>query len=152
MQDLLQRLAAAHWVGKVSKEWSDEAKQAVLDAYGPGDRVHARMNGKDIGTISVTQPEPKETAVVADPSRFLAWVKANKPEAVVEAVADWFKDSSNLLAIIEATGEVPDGVEVEVKERAPYVSVRLSPKQAAELEGMASTTPITALIEGGSGE
>ena len=60
-----------------------------------------------------------------------AQTRTNRPDAVVEKLADWFTSPTNLEAMIEETGEVPDGVAFEA---APSrVSVRVSATQAENI-------------------
>lgn len=103
----------------------DEAKEAFV----AGDRVTAAL---DDGTVvgSVTMTNPRRGWKVADPISFLAWVIENRPSAVVQSVRE--SDRRAILAAIDKTGELPDGV-VEY-EGTPTLSVRPDYDAIAELD------------------
>lgn len=76
MQELRKRLAelaAASAVVKIGDERKKAARARVAEWLTPGDRLHARIAGQSIGTVSVS--ERTETAYVADEEALLAWVE-----------------------------------------------------------------------------
>jgi hypothetical protein len=151
-EEALARAAVAQWLAKESKTAMTDAKKALLDHMGPGDRVHARIGSLDVGTVSVTDPQPREVLKITDEKAFTAWVKANHPDVIVETVAPWFSATANLTALIAHTGEMPDGVEITERVGSPTVQVRLSEGQIANLEGLAAGSAIAAYITTGEPE
>lgn len=140
------RAAVAQWLTRTARDGMASAKAAILEHMGPGDRVHARIDGVDVATVSVTDPKPRETITITDPKAFTTWVQEEHPEAIVTTVADWFSDARNLAAMIAAEGEVPPGVEVEERTGPPTVQVRLNAEQEANLAALAASTPMTRYI------
>ncbi|MCR2051794.1 hypothetical protein NSA19_02780 [Actinomyces bowdenii] len=140
------RAAVAQWLSRTARDGMATAKAAILEHMGPGDRVHARIDGIDVATVSVTDPKPRETIAVTDPKAFAEWVQEHHPDAIVPTVADWFSTEGNLKALIAAKGEVPPGVDIIEKVGAPTVQVRLSAEQEANLAALAAHTPVTRYI------
>lgn len=151
-EEALARAAVAQWLTKESKAAMTDAKKSLLEHMGPGDRVHARIGGLDVGTVSVTDPKPREVLEITDEKAFTAWVKANHPDVIVETVAPWFAATANLTALIAHTGEMPDGVEITDRVGSPTVQVRLSEGQVANLAGLAAGSAIAAYITTGEPE
>lgn len=151
-KEALARAAVAQWLGKESKTAMTDAKASILGHMGPGDKLHARIGDLDVGTVSVTDPKPREVLEIADEKAFTAWVKANHPDAMVEAVAPWFSATANLTALIAHSGEMPDGVAITERVGSPTVQVRLSKAQTANLEALAAGSAIAAYITTGEPE
>lgn len=87
-----------------------EIADALLDTLDPGDRKHATLSdGTDVGTISVSQT--KVTAVVKNEAAFLAWVKQNRPDAVVTTEVVRESDRRILLEHALRDGALLPGVE-----------------------------------------
>src|SRR5690348_16486127 len=82
-----------------------ETKAALMDGdLDPGDRKAARLpDGTEVGTVSVSVGRAAKLKVV-DERAFLAWVKVNRPSAIVEAVRS--SDQEDLLAKAEKSGEL----------------------------------------------
>ena len=150
--EALVRASVAKWLSKESKTAMEAAKESLLVHMGPGGKLHAYIGGLDLGTVSVTDPQPREVLAITDEKAFTAWVKANHPDAMVETVAPWFAATANLTALIAHSGEMPDGVELTEKTSAPTVQVRLSEAQIANLEGLAAGSAIAAYITTGEPE
>ena len=150
--EALVRASACQWLTKASKAAMDDAKPSLLEHMGPGGKLHAYVGGLDVGTVSVTDPQPREVLKITDEKAFTAWVKANHPDVIVETVAPWFSATANLTALISHTGEMPDGVEITERVGAPTVQVRLSKAQTANLEALAAGSAIAAYITTGEPE
>lgn len=150
--EALVRASVAKWLSNGSKTAMDAAKESLLVHMGPGDKLHARIGGLDLGTVSVTDPQPREVLAITDEKAFTAWVKANHPDAMVETVAPWFAATANLTALIARSGEMPDGVAITERVGSPTVQVRLSEAQIANLEGLAAGSAIAAYITTGEPE
>lgn len=135
--ELANRAAIASWIRKRAAAILADTKRDLADIMDEGDRSYAIVDGDKIGTVSVSSPEVKPA--ITDPAAFTAWVKANKPDAIEETVADWYKATANLAAVIAKTGEVPDGVEMVAG--APTVSVRVSGKQEEALSELLQINP-----------
>ena len=140
------RAAVAQWLTRTAREGMASAKKAILEHMGPGDRVHARIDGADVATVSVTDPKPRETITITDPIAFLAWTQREHPDAIIYSVADWFSNPRTLAALISAQGEIPPGVTVEEHAGSPTVQVRLSATQERNLARLAATTPVIRYI------
>lgn len=150
--EALVRASVGQWLTKASKAAMDDTKQSLLEHMGPGGKLHAYVGGLDVGTVSVTDPKPREVLKITDEAAFTAWVKANHPDVIVETVAPWFSATANLTALIAHTGEMPDGVEITERVGSPTVQVRLSEGQIANLEGLAAGSAIAAYITTGEPE
>lgn len=125
---LLKAAVAAYIRGEASQRLS-AAKDALAATMNPGDRSYAQIGGETIATVS--RGLPRRRPAIVDEEALIAWARTNRPEAVVEKLADWFTSPANLEAMIEETGELPDGV---VFEAAPSrVSVRVSAPQAENI-------------------
>ena len=151
-QEALVRASVAKWLSKASETAMEAAKESLLVHMGPGGKLHARIGGLDLGTVSVTDPQPREVLKITDEKAFTAWVKANHPDVIVETVAPWFSATANLTALIAHTGEMPDGVEITERVGSPTVQVRLSEGQTANLVGLAAGSAIAAYITTGEPE
>jgi len=127
--DILLRLAAIKAVKDtltaLDKATKDELLQQVRGRMGA--TTAALTDDTEAATVSVSlgkAPAP----YVADDRAFLAWVKANRPDAIVETVRT--SDQDAILKAAQATGEWPDGVELS-HPGDRYVSVRQTPAQRA---------------------
>lgn len=119
------KLAAIKALEATVKSLNAEEKQALLEILESGDRKVAKLpDGTAIATVSVSTRSASWDVV--DEQKFLAWVKENRPSAIVEQVRD--SDRKHILSQIDETGELPDGV-AEVPESEPYVTVRQSAEQ-----------------------
>lgn len=128
--DLATRLAAIKAAKTLLDREEKAAKTALLAELGPGDRKHARVDGADCATVSVSGAEPGLT--VDDPDAFLAWCKTNTPDAVEERVRDTSKRAIFTAAL--RSGDMPDGVGLG-PDRAPTVTVRMTSDQQDALLG-----------------
>lgn len=146
MREALARAAVAQWLAKTAKAGLDQAKAEIIGELLPGDRMHAQIDGKDVATVSVTDPKVREVVTVTDPKAFAEWVQEYYPDAIVPTVADWFCAEGNLKAVIAGKGEVPPGVDIVEKVGSPTVQVRLSIAQEANLSALAAHTPVTRYI------
>jgi hypothetical protein len=104
----------------------DDVKAELRGVIGPNDRTTARLdNGTAIGTVTYTNG--RVAASVVDPAAFLAWVRLNHPDEIVQAVRDSFRDAvlatcKRIGAPVNRDGEVIPGVRVMVGD--PYLMVR----------------------------
>lgn len=146
MRDTLARAAVAQWLIRTAKAGLDQAKADLVGEMLPGDRMHARIDGKDVATVTITDPQPKEVIQVTDEKAFTEWVAENHPEVIVPSVPDWFSAEGNLKVLIAKSGEMPDGVEVVEKVAKPTTQVRISIRQEANLAALAAHTPVTRYI------
>lgn len=89
--------------------------------------VYAQLGPEDLATISIVSD--RQVWQVVDEKKFVEWVKKNRPTAIVESVRK--SDQDDLLAKIEKTGEVPDGVELGTA--TGYVSVKQTDEQKERL-------------------
>ncbi|WP_172121445.1 hypothetical protein [Actinomyces faecalis] len=149
-REMVRRVVALKVAGERVKAMEKAVRAEVVAALGAGGRMHAVTDaGEDFGTVSVSTPSPSAPApVVTDPEKLVAWLAEEDPSAVRQVPADWWVKA--LPAWVEAhAGEVPPGVEiVEPRERAPYVSVRLSAAQRAVVDRL-SMVETAGLIEAG---
>lgn len=148
--EMVRRIVALKVAGDRIRTMEKAAKAEAVEALGAGGRMHAVTDaGEDFGTVSVSMPKPGTPApVVTDPAALASWLAEEDPSAVRMVPADWWLKA--LPAWVEAHGgEVPPGVEiVEPRERAPYVSVRLSEEQRAVVDRL-SMVETAGLIEAG---
>lgn len=151
MSDLLTRLAAIKVVAEALRDAEKQTKHDLMVAgLGPGDRLHARVDGDDCGTVSMSSPS--ERFAVTDDRAFTRWCQENRPDAVVPTVRE--SDKRAILAAVPDTGEIPDGVESKLG--PPTVSVRLTQDQrdaltAAIHAGAFSLPSLLELPDGGEG-
>lgn len=121
-------LSAAFWqaIETRAKELKDAAR-TTLAGIPVGDTIAARWGDRLLAKASMSSGRAK--LVVTEPNKLLEWVKANHPTEVVEAVNPAYLKSVEarakelgLGAVIDSTGEVIPGVEVQTGD--PVVSVR----------------------------
>ncbi|MDU0864448.1 hypothetical protein [Actinomyces urogenitalis] len=148
--EMVRRIVALKVASDRIRTMEKAAKAEAVEALGPGGRMHAvTPGGEDFGTVSVSMPKRGVPApVVVDPAALASWLAEEDPSAVRMVPADWWVQA--LPSWVEAhDGEVPPGVEiVEPRERAPYVSVRLSEEQRAVVDRL-SMVETAGLIEAG---
>lgn len=120
--------AAAFWssVEARAKELKDAAR-VQLSAIPIGETIAAKWGDRILAKAAKNNGRSK--LVVTEPNRLLAWVKANHPTEVVEAVNPAFLKSLEakakdlgLGAVIDSAGEVIPGLEIQTGD--PVVSVR----------------------------
>jgi len=155
INDSVVELAALKAVGDHIKVATELAKAEVAKQFRRG-TVSAFIGDEDatedVGTIVVV-PDRHAWGVV-DEAAFLAWVKVNRPSAIVESVRS--SDKTSILEAIgkDKDGEVPDGV-ARVKSTG-YVQVKQTAKQRdalieAAADGRLPSLPILQ-IGAGHGE
>lgn len=126
--DLLLQALGEHAILKQARVMSKETDARLAEALGTGGR-----RDSDYGMAYVTSP--KGTYKVVDERAFLAWVKANRPHAIVDAVDPTFTRAV-LAEGCCSDGEVPDGIDLVVG--APVLTVKpnaMADKAAAALLG-----------------
>lgn len=104
----------------------------------PGDRRSVMSpDGQDVGTVSMSKGGVRGNLTITDPIAFAAWCDERGIEhRAVPSLTfpEWFTARANLEAIIaNAGGEMPDGLEDTTTTVQPYVSIRQSETQAANL-------------------
>lgn len=106
-----------------AKELKDQAK-AELSALTVGDTVAGRYRGQVIAKATMTSGRAK--LAVTDEHAFTAWVKANHPSEIVEAVNPAYVKALERTVVdgvvIDDQGEIVPGV--EWVQGDPFVSVR----------------------------
>lgn len=110
------RLAAALDRVKKAHETARRALQDALDETGVKG-LDVRQDGVDVATITRTVPKPRAT--VTDEAALAAWVKANRPAALVPVVSPaWIKatldDAGGGVPFDSDTGEVIPGFGITV--------------------------------------
>ena len=65
--EALVRASVGQWLTKASKAAMDDTKPSLLEHMRPGGKLHAYVGGLDVGTVSVTDPKPRE--VLKSPTR-----------------------------------------------------------------------------------
>ena len=141
--ELAIKASVAAYLRKKAADLLTDTKHDLSEWMDEGDRTYAIVDGEKIGTVSVSAPEPGPK--VTDPDALLDWCRKNQPDAIVETVAPWFTASANLKAMLEKTGELPDGVDIVRGE--PSVSVRVSAAQGEVLADLLSRGQVAGLIE-----
>lgn len=144
-ESALRRAAIAAHIAKVASQEKKALKE--LEEYmAPGDTSKPMIDGLQVGTVSVSAPQPRYQVV--DEKALVAWLEWNKPDAVHKVPAPWFVAAAALDGFIKQTGEVPDGV--EVVQGDPRISVRISTSQEEAIRELISTGDISILeIESG---
>lgn len=136
IQPAAQRLAALTVVDGIVKVQKATARAALLAALVEQgiERVRVQLpGGTPLATVGLTAG--RRAVRVVDERAFLDWVRLNAPTEIVEQVRGSYRAA--LLKTIEATGEIPDGV--ELSEGAPYPTVRLADgATAAVIEALRS--------------
>jgi hypothetical protein len=144
-EDALRRAVIAAHIAKVASREKKKALKELAEAMAPGDSSKPAIDGRQIGTVSMSAPQPRYQVV--DEKALVAWLEWNKPEAVHKVPAPWFTAAAALDGFIKQTGEVPDGV--EVVQGDPHISARISSAQEEAIRDLISTGDISLLtIEG----
>ena len=139
----LRRAAIAAHIAKVASQEKKKALKELEEYMAPGDTSKPMIDGLQVGTVSVSAPQPRYQVV--DEKALVAWLEWNKPDAVHKVPAPWF---TAMDGFIKQTGEVPDGV--EVVQGDPRISVRISTAQEEAIRELISTGDVSLLeIEGG---
>lgn len=144
-EDALRRAVIAAHIARVASQEKKKALKELEEVMAPGDSSKPAIDGRQIGTVSVSAPQPRYQVV--DEKALVAWLEWNKPEAVHKVPAPWFTAAAALDGFIKQTGEIPDGV--EVVQGDPRISARISAAQEEIIRGLISTGDISLLtIEG----
>lgn len=142
----LRKAAIAAYVAKVASQEKKKALKELEEYMAPGDTSKPMVDGLQVGTVSVSAPQPRYQVV--DEKALVAWLEWNKVDAVHKVPAPWFTAAAALDGFIKQTGEVPDGV--EVVQGDPRISVRISTPQEEAIRELISTGDISLMeIEGG---
>lgn len=145
-EDALRRAVIAAHVAKVASQEKRKALKELEEVMAPGDSSKPSIDGRQIGTVSVSAPQPRYQVV--DERALVAWLEWNKPDAVHKVPAPWFVSAAALDGFIKQTGEIPDGVGVVQGE--PRISARISGAQEEAIRDLISTGDINLImIEGG---
>jgi len=145
-EDALRRAVIAAHVAKVASQEKRKALKELEEVMAPGDSSKPSIDGRQIGTVSVSSPQPRYQVV--DEKALVAWLEWNKPDAVHKVPAPWFVSAAALDGFIKQTGEIPDGV--EVVQGDPRISARISGAQEEAIRDLISTGDINLImIEGG---
>lgn len=130
LREIGQRLALLKALNDATKTAIERTKHEFGEEVGWArlSGLAARLPDESEGaTLSVVVSE-EGSPVVTDDRAFLAWVKRNRPTAIVETVRD--SDRKDILAKCVETGELPDGVGIS-DPKDPYVMVRQTTAQRA---------------------
>ena len=145
-ESALRRAAIATHIAKVASQEKKKALSELKEYMAPGDTSKPQVDGLQVGTVSVSAPQPRYQVV--DENALVVWLEWNKPDAVHKVPAPWFVATAALDGFIKQTGEVPDGVEVVRGD--PRISVRISTAQEEAIRELISTGDISILeIESG---
>ena len=109
-ENALRRAAIAAHVAKVASQEKKRALKELEEYMAPGDTSRPMIDGMQVGTVSVSAPQPRDQVV--DEKALVAWLEWNKPDAVHKVPAPWFVAATALDGFLQQTGEVPDCVEV----------------------------------------
>lgn len=88
------------------------------------ERMNIRMDDEPktvLGKLTITRG--RESVRIIDEKAFIAWVKEHNPGEIVESVRESYRKA--LLKQVQATGELPDGV--ELRQGDPFPTVTLAP-------------------------
>lgn len=140
-----RRAAIAAYIAKVASQEKKRALKELEEYMEPGDTTKPQVDGLQVGTVSVSAPQPRYQVV--DEKDLVTWLEWNKPDAVHKVPAPWFTATAALDGFIKQTGEVPDGV--EVVQGDPRISVRTSAAQEESIRELISTGGISLLEIGG---
>ena len=117
------------------------------------DRVRLRVNGQEVGTVSVKLSKPVDGVEpeIADASRLIKWLRESDGgrDAIQRLV---FGDPGKVLAAATADGELPDGCRMrKVVEPARITGtvLRVDPQKVAAALGDALPEAVAGLLEGG---
>lgn len=138
-ENALRRAAIAAYLAKAASREKKKALKELEEYMAPGDTSKPMIDGLQVGTVSVSAPQPRYQVV--DEKALVAWLEWNKPDAVHKVPAPWFVASVALDGFIKQTGEIPDGV--EVVQGDPRISVRISGAQEEAVRELISTGDIS---------
>jgi hypothetical protein len=141
-EDALRRATIAAHITKVASQEKKKALKELKEYMAPGDTSKPSIDGRQVGTVSVSSPQPRYQVV--DEKALVAWLEWNKPDAVHKVPAPWFVAANALDGFIKQTGEIPDGV--EVVQGDPRISVRISAPQEDAIRDLIASGDIR-LIE-----
>lgn len=141
-ENALRMAAIAAHLAKVASQEKNKALKELEEVMAPGDTSKPSIDGRQIGTVSVSSPQPRYQVV--DEKALLAWLEWNKPDAVHKVPAPWFIAANALDGFIKQTGEIPDGV--EIVQGDPRISVRVSGAQEENIRDLVSTGDISILM------
>ena len=141
-EDALRRAAIAAHLAKVASQEKKKALKELEEVMAPGDTSKPSIDGRQVGTVSVSSPQPRYQVV--DEKALLAWLEWNKPDAVHKVPAPWFISANALDGFIKQTGEIPDGV--EIVQGDPRISVRVSGAREENIRDLISTGDISILM------
>ena len=137
-EDALRRAVIAAHVAKVASQEKKKALNELEEVMAPGDSSKPSIDGRQIGTVTVSAPQPRYQVV--DEKALVAWLEWNKPDAVHKVPAPWFVAATSLGGFIKQTGEIPDGVELVMP--APRISARVSTAQEEVIRELITTGDI----------
>lgn len=144
-EDALRRAVIAAHIAKAASQEKRKALKELEEVMAPGDSSKPSIDGRQIGTVSMSAPQPRYQVV--DEKALVSWLEWNKPDAVHKVPAPWFVAASALDGFIKQTGEIPDGV--EVVQGDPRISARISGAQEEAIRDLISTGDINLImIEG----
>lgn len=147
-ESALRKAAIAAHIAKVASREKKKALKELEEYMAPGDTSKPIIDGLQVGTVSVSAPQPRYQVV--DEKALVAWLEWNKPDAVHKVPAPWFVAAAALDGFIKQAGEVPDGVEVVQSD--PHISVRISAAHEEAIRDLISTGEIKLLEIEGEGE
>lgn len=110
-----------------------QAKSILADTLtAEHDREGYAIDGQVLAQSTLVTPPLKDTPVVVDEEAFALWLTKNGyPEPRWQRSLVKTETSADRIAgIIQKTGEVPDGVQVQVTQKAPYVRTTIKDKEA----------------------
>lgn len=79
-ENALRRAAIAAHVAKVASQEKKKALKELEEYMAPGDTSKPMIDGLQVGTVSVSAPQPRYQVV--DEKALVAWLEWNKPDAV----------------------------------------------------------------------
>lgn len=132
LAEIALRLAALKAVEEHMAVMKQDLRDLASEELDKGDRKAAKLpDGSTVGNVTKSDPKPTTKPKVIDEAAFLVWVKKHRPTAIVERVRE--SDQVSILAGIESTGEIPDGVDLVESTARSSVSVTQTPAQREAL-------------------
>lgn len=144
---------AAKLIGDQLKAIEQAAKADVLElseATGGTTFTVKDDDGTKLGTVS--KSDGRSSAKVVNEAALYQWVKANRPDQLVEVIAPAYLKSvlASALehgdAVDEGTGEVIPGI--EVTQGAPFVAARPTPEAKARMSELLKGSALLELAGG----
>ena len=110
IKDLASQVLGLTVLKRIVAAREADVRERAQMAMDRGARWPGFAGDTKIGTVTLTDPKP--TWRVVDRDAWFLWVKANHPDEIVttEAVRSSFETA--LLGRIQASGEIPDGVDL----------------------------------------